>query len=175
MFTVYTPFICRGRVGLTVQGRGLLVLTVSIIGIYIAGAMGLSPANTYSYTEKLLALEGSAGDICLHHEVAGFLPLAEWDPFLRSYPDQRMAAFLRRGFRFGFRIGFNQAQPLNSFSENHRSVALQPQVVSEHIADEVAQGKLRPVSPGSVHVSPMGLIPKSSQPGKLRSICPSRQ
>ena len=82
-----------------------------------------------------------------------------------------MAAFLWHGYRFGFHIGFNQAQPLNSFTENHRSVALQPQVVAEHIANEVVQGKLRPVSPGSVHVSPMGLIPKSSQPGKFHLIC----
>ena len=48
---------------------------------------------------------------------------------------------------------------------------LQPQVVSEYIANEVAQGKLRPSESSSVHVSPMGLIPKSNQPGKFRLIC----
>ena len=44
-------------------------------------------------------------------------------------------------------------------------------MVSEHIAGEVAQGKLTPAGSGPVHTSPMGLVPKARQPGKFRIIC----
>ena len=46
--------------------------------------------------------------------------------------------------------------------------------MSTYIAEEVAHGRLKPppVSlPGGLHVSPIGIIPKASQPGKFRLIC----
>ena len=136
----------------------------------LVGAMGIS-ANSYRYTEKLLALEATANCV-LEQKVEGFLPLAEWEPFLRSHPDQRLAAFLRRGFRFGFRIGFDRSQPLREgIAKNHQSVALNPGTVSAYIAEEAARHKLTsPPEKVSVHTSPLGIIPKASQPGKYRLI-----
>ena len=115
-------------------------------------------------------MEAAAGCISLQQEVKGFLPLEEWDPYLKSFPDQTLAAFLRRGFKFGFRIGFDPSKPLRSCEKNHQSVIANPETVSAYISDEVAQHKLR-VASGPVHTSPIGLIPKANQPGKFRLIC----
>lgn len=132
--------------------------------------MGLS-GNSYAYTDKLLALESTA-DCVLVQRVSGFLPIAEWEPYLKTYPDQRMAAFLRRGIRYGFRIGFSPSQSLERGGSNHQSVILNPDTVTAHIADEVAKRKLQPVEDTSaVHISPMGIIPKANQRNKFRLIC----
>lgn len=132
--------------------------------------MGLS-GNSYAYTDKLLALESTA-DCVLAQKVSGFLPIAEWEPYLRTYPDQRMAAFLRRGIQYGFRIGFSPSQSLERGVSNHRSVVLNPDTVTAYIADEVARKKLQQVVDDStVHTSPMGIIPKANQQKKFRLIC----
>lgn len=133
--------------------------------------MGLSSGNAHRYTAKLLALEAAAGCAPLQQEVVGFMPMLEWEPYLKLYPDQRLAAFLRRGIKFGFRIGFRPASPLGKNSRNHQSVESNPQAVSAYIADEVAGHRLELVGSESVHTSPMGLIPKARQPGKFRLIC----
>ena len=133
-------------------------------------------ANSYVYMEKLLALE-AASPCILSQRVEGFLPIAEWEPYLSSHPDQRLAAFLRRGFQYGFRIGFDPAQPAvepASSCQNHNSVVYNPEVVSTYIAGEVDRGKLAlhlDSRAGPPHISPLGIIPKGGQPGKYRLIC----
>ena len=92
---------------------------------------------------------------------------------MSSHPDQRLAAFLQRGISFGFRIGCNRNVKLSSARSNHQSVCCNPEAVSRYIANEVAQGKLRVVPYPQcleVHTSPLGLIPKASQPGSFRLI-----
>ena len=129
--------------------------------------------HSYKYVERLLALEASAISHRPGQPVAGFLPLDKWTPFLRSHPDQRLAAFLHRGIAFGFRIGFNPSQLLRPGGSNHQSVALNPEAVSRYIDVEVSQGKLRPCSPSEnppIHISPIGIVPKSGQLGKFRLI-----
>ena len=138
-----------------------------------SGAMGLRN-HSYVYTDKLLALEARGTPVVQPAQpIVGFLPLAAWEPFLRSHPDQRLAAFLRRGISFGFRIGCSRSQELKQQDGNLQSVAKNPEVVSRYIEKELAQGKLRRLEPAevsAVHKSPIGFIPKAGQPGKFRLI-----
>ena len=61
-------------------------------------------AGSYKHTEDLLALEVAAGPSSYNPSPVGSLRLAAWKPYLSPRPDQRFAAFLRRGFWSGFRI-----------------------------------------------------------------------
>ena len=91
------------------------------------------------YMEKLLALEAASPSV-LSQRVEGFLLIMEWELYLSSYPDQRLAAF-----QYGFRIGFDPTQPAvepASSCQNHNSVVYNPEVASTYIAGEVDQGKL---------------------------------
>ena len=129
--------------------------------------------QSYKYMDRLLALEARSGGGQPVQPISGFLPQSAWEPFLHSHPDQRLAAFLRRGIRYGFRIGFDAAQPLRCHKGNLKSVDLNPQVVDQYIANEISQGKLRQLGAteaAKIHTSPIGIIPKSSQPGKFRLI-----
>ena len=93
---------------------------------------------------------------------------------MSSLPDQRFAAFLRRGFQNGFRIGADLSHPLHSSAANMPSAIANPEVVDKYIAEEVGAGKLQAVTnPAEVahtYCSPLGIIPKPHQPGKFRLI-----
>ena len=99
------------------------------------------------------------------------LPPHAWEPFLTCMPDQRFAAYLRRGINLGFRIGFDRDSPLKSSRRNHSSVyQLMPQVDS-YLHDEISANRLTLVPPSTqIHINPMGLIPKKNRPGKFRLI-----
>jgi hypothetical protein len=122
-----------------------------------------------------LALETQAGPPSTPQaHISGFLPLPAWDQFLQCHPDQRFAAFIRRGIQHGFRIGFNSAAcSLRAAQRNHGSVSNQASQVDKYIAEEVSAGKLRriydPLPPG-IHSSQIGLIPKKGRPNKFRLI-----
>lgn len=136
---------------------------------YLISHPGALLNNRYPYTEDLLALEAVSGPVPA--SVSGFIPSRAWEPYLASYPDQTLAAFLRRGFASGFRIGFNRSLSLKPARQNLSSVRQNPTVVDSYIEEELATGKLRPAPPtATVHVSPIGIIPKRNQPGKFRLI-----
>ena len=118
-------------------------------------------------------LEGAAISASLNPHSLSVLPrpILAWEPYLTSHPDQRFAAFLRRGLSGGFHIGFTAGSPLKAANGNMGSVAANPATVSRYIENEVAAGRLAPVNPSAVsHISPMGIIPKPNQPGKFRLI-----
>ena len=126
-------------------------------------------AGPYPYISQLLALESQAPPTAsLPREVQGFLPIRAWLPFLRSMSDQRLAGFLERGIRYGFRIGFDCCSPLQSAADNMSSVQEHPEIASQYIAAEVAAGRLRPAP--AAQLSPIGLIPKKNRPDALRMI-----
>ena len=146
---------------------------------FLSGAMGIEVAS-YLYTDSLLEMESTSGPlqanaVCNQKGIAceGFLPLEAWLPYLCSHPDQRFAAWLKRGILHGFRIGCRRESVLRSCSENMRSVFQNTEVVDKYIGTEVKAGKLMPVSLAleqSIHISPIGIIPKPHQPGKFRLI-----
>ncbi len=128
----------------------------------------------YRYTADLLALE----NINPQHNrdsspsrVYGFLPEDAWNRYLLSHPDRAFAGYLRRGIRYGFRIGFSPASNIKHITRNHQSVADNPTTVRSYIAKEVEGNKLTAAPPRcGVHTSPIGIIPKPHQPGKFRLI-----
>ena len=128
--------------------------------------------QTYQYTEDLLSLERVGGAPLLPgRSVEGVLPVEAWDHFLSSHPDQRFAAFLRRGIAAGFRIGYDRSHALGQASGNFPSVSRHSEAAAKYIQGEAEAGKLFPASqPGDAHCNPVGLIPKSHQPGKFRLI-----
>lgn len=101
----------------------------------------------------------------------GFLPLQSWAPFLQAHPDQRYAAFLRRGMSHGFRIGFNPTSELRAPQPNMQSAVDNPGAVDRFIDAEVAAGRLEVARTHErVRKNPIGVIPKPHQPGKFRLI-----
>ena len=101
----------------------------------------------------------------------GLLPLQSWAPFFRAHPDQRYAAFLRRGMSHGFRIGFNPSSELRAPPPNMQSALSCPGAVDKFIDVEVAAGRLEAARTiEGVRRNPIGLIPKPQQPGKFRLI-----
>ena len=121
---------------------------------------------------------GQAAGIGADHEwrrqpITGFLPIGSWAPFLKSHPDQRFAAFLEWGIKWGFRIGFNPTSELRCKGLNLQSVHLNIETVDRYIKDEAAQGRLEQLSASvghGVHRNPISIIPKPNQPGKFRLI-----
>ena len=94
-----------------------------------------------------------------------------WELYLPSHPDQRFAAYLRRGLSEGFRIGFDYSRPLKPARGNMSSVRAHQEVVTSYLNAEVAAGRMREVdSSFAAHKSPVGIIPKPHQPGKFRLI-----
>ena len=134
------------------------------------GVAGIAEGR-YKYTLDLLALE-AVHSASSWKPVSGAFPVvAHWEPYLACHPDQQFAAFLRRGLSFGFRIGYNRRQSLHSSSGNLSSAIANPAAVERYLAEEVEAGKLKQVAAQRLtHVSPIGLIPKSHQPGRFRMI-----
>lgn len=151
--------------------------------IYIGHpAISLACANIvnghYRYTEDLLELAETSAPPHVHHHWPRYQTPIQVDsliPFLSSHPDTAFANYIQEGLISGFRIGFNPAlSQLRSQVSNHPSVLANKRIVDERIAAEVAAGRLCGPLPqnlaGMVHVSPMGLVPKSHQPNKFRLI-----
>jgi hypothetical protein len=100
----------------------------------------------------------------------------EWAKELADHPDSAFRDYILGGITFGFRIGFNYARSIcKPAASNMHSAMENASVVQEYIDKEVALGRVvGPVSPRAVpagtQLSPLGVIPKSSQPGKWRLI-----
>ena len=93
-----------------------------------------------------------------------------WEPYLSAHPDRALADYLRRGFGSGFRISF-AGSLLRSSRRNMASVARNPQVVDSFIEEECRAGRMvSSVDPAGIHISPMGLVPKSNRPGQFRLV-----
>ena len=84
-------------------------------------------------------------------------------------------AYLVKGLKDGFRIGFNyEGHTCSGAVNNMQSVTSQACVVDEYLASEVKAGRvLGPVPPEqaqSLQVNRLGVLPKAHQPGKWRLI-----
>ena len=127
----------------------------------------------YRFIDNLLLLEAAS----IHSTplgappmVSGFLPLSEWDPFLRLLPDKRWSDYLRRGITFCFRIGVPPSAILTPIPTNNQSALLMASAVDKYIADKLTAGTLYPSVSGGNQISPIGFIPKKNCPGKYRMI-----
>ena len=102
-------------------------------------------------------------------------PPEKWDAYLSRHPNSVFADFIRYGMRAGFRIGTvpvsRASQSCPPSRRNHRSVHEHPEEVTRYIQAEILAGRLQPPPPDAItHTSPIGIIPKSRQPGKWRLI-----
>lgn len=120
---------------------------------------------------------GKASPRMVHPWEKYYTPIAleRLRPFFRSHPDQGFAELVFNGLSGGFPVGFDhREQQLRPSRRNHPSALANPAVVDERLAAEVAAGRLLGPLPYQVaqlvHTSPMGLVPKSRQPGKFRLI-----
>ena len=130
----------------------------------------------YRYMEDLLALEATATG----RGPAPFVPAtplkpAAWHNYLVRHPDQGFAQYILTGFQQGFHIGVDRAHlQFQRATRNLRSVVQNHQIVEQHIREETEAGRLLGPLPPQLaalcHISPMGLIPKTNQPGKWRLI-----
>ena len=118
--------------------------------------------GSYAYLYNLLSLEATSGPTHFNR-VVGFCSLHEWEPFLSLLPNQCFAAFMRRGISSGFRLGFNPASPLRASKSNSPSATSLSAKVDEYLRDEVEAGNLSRVADNpSIHISPIGFIPKKT-------------
>ena len=96
-----------------------------------------------------------------------------WDRRVAPHPDQRYQTYIVNGIKQGFRVGFDYTRPLCSARSNMSSSRQFPQIISQYLAEECAEGRIvGPLPRGfvdNVQVSRFGLIPKKS-PGEWRLI-----
>ena len=124
--------------------------------------------DRHLYTTDLLKLAPDTPSTS--HSLNPALPA--WEPYLSCHPDQQFAQFIYKGCREGFPIGFHcPLSVLRSAGKNYPSANDHPEVITEQIRTELEAGRLSKASPNEmIHLSPLGLIPKSGQPGKWHLI-----
>ena len=90
----------------------------------------------------------------------------EWDRGLALHPDQQFRAYIVSGIREGSQIGFDYSHSCRSSSRNMLSAMEKPQIVSEYLAEECAEGRvLGPFARSElpqVHTSCFGVILKGT-------------
>ena len=148
----------------------------------VLGQCSFSPMNIaagcYRYMKVLLLLDANQAPIpplsWLHCPTAIHVDLLM--RYLSSHPDPIFASYIYIGLCESFHIGFNRSSTrLQSASRNHPSSLADPTVVENHIATEVSAGRrlvgpvVDPRTP-LIHVSPLGLVPKSHQVDRWRMI-----
>ena len=131
----------------------------------------------YVYTDDLMKLEECNDNAFARLWPTGPTPihLDNWMEFVLAHPDHKFAAYIHSGLSAGFRIGFNYQGPtLRSAQKNHASASANKGVVRDYISSELAAGRLISPLPSTLlpltHSCPIGLVPKSHQTGKWRTI-----
>ena len=92
---------------------------------------------------------------------------------MEGYPDLVLVTYVLQGICSGFHIGFNRSAHCGPATSNMRSALDNAQVVQQHLQEETQLGRVVGPIPQELaltgtQVSPIGVIPKSSQPGKWR-------
>ncbi len=132
----------------------------------------------YKYGEDLRALDSCRAPIPTRiPKELGMIntPLKwqEWAHSLARHPDEVFRSYVIEGIRHGFRVGYDYTSSCRRATRNLPSSAGEQAVVREYLSEECAMGRvLGPFDPSSlpqVHISPIGVIPKST-PGKWRLI-----
>ena len=124
--------------------------------------------NRYRYMEDLLRLESCVDPLYSSRLPADLSRIATparqqtWKSMLSSFPDQRLATYLLRGFSQGFRIGFARGSHLRASRRNLISASEHPTIVNDYITAERMAGRIvGPANPAQLtHTSPIGVIPK---------------
>ena len=133
----------------------------------------------YPYTQHLLEFDRrvNRGPVPVWLQaVSSPLVQQEWAKELEDHPDRDFRDYILAGTTRGFRIGFNYSNCLcRPATSNVRSANENAGVVQAYLDKELALGRIvGPVTPDrtprGTQLSPFGVIPKPSQPGKWRLI-----
>ena len=138
---------------------------------------GMAKDNTYVYLDLLLAF-----DICrpvedlpwlvISPEIHLSLHTSVWAAELSIIQTKAYVEYILQGISNGFKIGFDRKQHISSAKGN--LLIDEPEAVIEYLQREVLLDRMWkiPLSilPRGVHMSPLGIIPKKSKPGKWRLI-----
>ena len=151
---------------------------VGVLPIMLGQCSIPTGAAGYPYIQHLMEFERRTGIAPAPgwlQSVGIPLLLGEWSKELEGHPDATFAKYILSGIQHGFRIGFNRAVKCRSASSNMFSAVENPGVVMEYLKKERSLGRIvGPIPseavPPEAHASPLGVIPKSSQPGKWRLI-----
>ena len=105
----------------------------------------LAGADRYRYMDDLLLLDACrpSAPVRLPCGLSGVdtpLDWREWDRCLASHPDQQFRAYIVAGIRDGFRVGFDYSRPCRHSLRNMPSATEKPQVITEYLANECAEG-----------------------------------
>ena len=133
--------------------------------------------GSYKYMDHLLALNSCTNPDpqsarALSLKVYTPLDTQQWTQDLQFHPDKDFSSYILQGLTFGFRIGFDRAQPLHPATSNlHTS---NPSIISEYLDREISLMRMwkfpRHCIPPGIQTSPLGVIPKKNKPGKWRLI-----
>ena len=119
--------------------------------------------RTYCGMDTLLALDNThcmLSPINLPRAPTPVIVSALWSA-MQHHPDQRLVGYILSGLTNGFHIGFDCRCRLRCNGRNHPSSTEQPLIVQQHIELEQARGcPLSPSLATTIHVSPLGLVPK---------------
>ena len=125
--------------------------------------MGLV-GDRYIYWDDLHELSGTShqGPLVVPGPSSSPINLPHLSSFLSHYPDYRLASYILLGIRDGFRIGLAAPVTIRSSSRNHSSCQSCPGVITDYISAERSAGRMSGPWPASdsLHVSPIGLVPK---------------
>ena len=92
---------------------------------------------------------------------------------MEGHPDLVLVTYVLQGICSGFHIGFNRSAHCGPATSNMRSALVNAQEVQQHLQEETRLGRVVGPIPlelalTGTQVSPIGVIPKSNQPGKWR-------
>ena len=137
--------------------------------------------RSYPYMSNLIALSSRVNHQALPlppalSDIVTPLKVENWAVELSNYPDKQFSQYILAGIKHGFRVGFDYANcKLVARRRNMSSALEHSEIVDDYLAIEKAQGRVG-VVPGdsaaakACHISPFGVIPKKSKPGKWRLI-----
>ena len=139
-------------------------------------------SSRYEYCAQLLALDSCAETSKaslpkILNKVVTPLKVHAWERELAAHPDQEFAAYILKGIKQGFRIGFNRSSvQLRCRQGNMHSASEQPEVVENYLQEESRAGRVihipsqKEAEELGIHYSPFGVIPKKGKPDKWRLI-----
>ena len=136
----------------------------------------------YMYMAHLRAIDGKrlVGPAAAWPDIQGWSQImtpmvaSKWERLLASHPDDAYSAYLMRGLRDSFRIGFGYGSTrCRSAVSNMQSAGERPSMIDTFLATKLAVervlGLVDPGLAGSIQVNRFGLV-KGQEPDKWRLI-----
>lgn len=163
----YQEGIAGASTGMAFAGRqtaSLYTSALSVAGNIHPLAAVNNPQKNQTLEQKLQQKNKTQGPVTpVNHRTLNIL--------LEGY-DRDKSDMLERGFRYGFKLGYNGQRKFHT-SPNLQSASQFPNIVDQKLAKEIAQnriaGPFRESPYPNLQISPIGVIPKKEE-GQFRLI-----